>query len=184
MGEIFYPSEFLSRGVEPAYGAIYNMGENLFQIIGGWISAQLKFFSYIYSNSQKNNFAKASHLYILVFFQDGKGWTSANNNHETLYTVYSFSVSHDIPSSLGFYDSVGFTQLQVIPDYYYISFHHAAAVLCCSYVNGGQPFPHTFSSYFQRYVVDSWCCRLLSELGQWLVKLARGEDLEQTGSMN
>ena len=44
MGETFYPSEFLSRGIEPAYGAIYNMGENLFQIIGGWISAQLKFF--------------------------------------------------------------------------------------------------------------------------------------------
>ena len=97
MGETFYPSEFLSRGIEPAYGAIYNMGENLFQIIGGWIFAQLKFFSCIYSNSQKNNFAKASHVYILVFFQDGKGWTSSNNNHETLYTVYSFSVSHDIP---------------------------------------------------------------------------------------
>ena len=88
------------------------------------------------------------------------------------------------PSPIGFYDSVGFTQLQVIPDYYYISFRHAAAVLCCSYVNGGQPFPHTFSSYLQRYVLDSWYCRLLSELGQWLVKWARGEDLEQTGSID
>ena len=94
------------------------------------------------------------------------------------------SVSDGVPSAIGFYDRVGFTQLQVIPDYYYISFRHAAAVLCCSYVNGGQPFPHTFSSYFQRYVMESWCCRLVSELGQWLVKWARGEDLEQTGSVD
>lgn len=81
--------------------------------------------------------------------------------------------------TIGFYNNVGFTQLQIIPDYYYISFRHAAAVVCCHYVNGGQPFPHTFSSYCQRYILNSWCCRILSELGQWLVKLARGEDFEQ-----
>ena len=107
-----------------------------------------------------------------------------------MYTMYGiYGGLHIIWCTLfsprGFYDSVGFTQLQVIPDYYYISFHHAAAVLCCCYVNGGQPFPHTFSSYFQRYVVDSWCCQLVSELGRWLVKWVRGEDLEQTpNSMN
>lgn len=78
-----------------------------------------------------------------------------------------------------FYNNVGFTQLQTIPDYYYISFRHAAAVLCCHYVNGGQPFPHTLSAYFQRYIVESWCCRLLFDLGHWLGKWARGEDLEE-----
>ena len=113
------------------------------------------------------------------------GMCSACAVHVHVYLqLYGGLTSHDAPSPIEFYNTVGFTQLQVIPDYYYISFRHAAAVLCCSYVNGGQPFPHTFSSYFQRYVMDSWCCRLLSELGQWLVKWAKGEDLEQPVSID
>lgn len=60
-----------------------------------------------------------------------------------------------------FYHRLGFREVVRLADYYTVLNGKKDGLLCCSYVNGGLQFSGSFSSYFRRYIGESWLCRAL-----------------------
>ena len=64
--------------------------------------------------------------------------------------------------AVSFYSRRGFELFCRVPDYYTIHHTPADGLLYVSYVNGGVAYNGSFSSWCQRYVVDSFIGRCLS----------------------